>query len=47
MFLLILKSINEFRSEPWHFRYVGKEIAKYIYDNNITLEEYYVTFLDK
>ena len=41
------ENITEFRSEPWHYRYVGKEIAKYIYDNNITLEEYYVTFLDK
>ena len=26
--------------EPWHFRYVGKEIAKIIHDNNWTLEEY-------
>lgn len=26
--------------EPWHFRYVGKEAAKKIYDNNWTLEEY-------
>lgn len=26
--------------EPWHFRYVGPEIAKYIYDEGITLEEY-------
>lgn len=26
--------------EPWHYRYVGKEAAKYIYDNQITLEEY-------
>ena len=25
---------------PWHYRYVGKEAAKYIYDNGITLEEY-------
>ena len=41
------EKITEFRSEPWHFRYVGKDIAKYIYENNITLEEYYVTFLDK
>ena len=23
--------------EPWHFRYVGKEIAKYIYENNLIL----------
>ncbi|MCI9077680.1 MAG: M15 family metallopeptidase [Lachnospiraceae bacterium] len=27
--------------EPWHFRYVGKEAAKYITKNNITLEEFY------
>lgn len=26
--------------EPWHFRYVGVESAKYIMENGITLEEY-------
>ena len=26
--------------EPWHYRYVGKEAAKEIYDQDITLEEY-------
>ncbi|MCR5420097.1 MAG: M15 family metallopeptidase [Lachnospiraceae bacterium] len=26
--------------EPWHFRYVGKEAAKAIYDSGLTLEEY-------
>lgn len=31
--------------EPWHYRYVGKEIAKYIYENNITYEEYFEYFL--
>lgn len=41
------ENITGFRSEPWHFRYVGKDIAKYIYENDITLEEYYVIFLDK
>lgn len=41
------EGITGFRSEPWHYRYVGKEIAKYIYENNITFEEYYVMFLDK
>ncbi len=29
--------------ESWHYRYVGKEIATYIKDNNISLEEYYAT----
>ena len=26
--------------EPWHFRYVGVEIATYIMQNGLTLEEY-------
>ena len=41
------ESITGFRSEPWHYRYVGKKIANYIHSENITLEEYYVKFLDK
>lgn len=32
--------ITGFKYEPWHYRYVGKDIAKYIYDKDITLEEY-------
>lgn len=27
-------------NEPWHFRYVGKKVAKEIYDNEWTLEDY-------
>lgn len=34
------KAITGIEYEPWHIRYVGKEVAKYIYDNGITLEEY-------
>lgn len=41
------ETITGFRSEPWHYRYVGKEIAEYIHKHNITFEEYYVMFLDK
>lgn len=26
--------------EPWHFRYVGKEAAKEIFEQDVTLEEY-------
>ena len=26
--------------EPWHYRYVGKEVAKELYDAGLTLEEY-------
>ncbi len=26
--------------EPWHYRYVGKEAAKFMYENDLCLEEY-------
>lgn len=41
------EDITGIRSEAWHYRYVGKKAAKYIYENDITLEEYYAKFLDK
>ena len=31
--------------EPWHYRYVGKEAAKYIYEHKICLEEYLELFM--
>ena len=34
------ENITGYNYEPWHIRYVGKRAAKYIYKNNITLEEY-------
>lgn len=33
-------NITGYQYESWHYRYVGKEVAKYIHDNNLTLEEY-------
>ena len=39
------ENITGFRSEPWHYRYVGEEIATYIYEHGITFEQYYVEFL--
>ena len=30
--------------QPWHLRYVGKEVAKEIYDNEWTLEDYILTY---
>lgn len=41
------ESITGYNYEPWHFRYVGVEIATYIQNNDITYDEYYVMFLDK
>lgn len=35
-----------YQYESWHYRYVGKEIAKYIHDNNLCFEEYYATHLN-
>ena len=32
-----------YQYESWHYRYVGKEIAQYIKNNNISFEEYYAT----
>ena len=32
--------ITGYQYEPWHFRYVGKKIAKEIMEEGITLEEY-------
>lgn len=34
------ESITRFKYEPWHYRYVGIDVATYIYENNLTLEEY-------
>jgi LAS superfamily LD-carboxypeptidase LdcB len=39
--------ITGYKDEPWHYRYVGKEIANYINEHPMTFEEYYVRFLDK
>ncbi len=32
--------ITGYNYEPWHLRYVGKEMAKEIYEEDLTLEEY-------
>ena len=42
------EDITGFRNEAWHYRYVGEDISKYVYEhNNMSLEEYFVIFLDK
>lgn len=37
------QDVTRYGYESWHFRYVGKETAKIIYENNWTLEEYHGT----
>ena len=50
-FILRYTEENEFITgyinEPWHYRYVGIDIATYIHNNPMTFEEYYVKFLEK
>ncbi len=40
-------TITGYMYEPWHYRYVGIEVATYIYNNNITFDEYYYEFIEK
>ena len=35
-----------YQYEPWHYRYVGIDIATYIKKHNISFEEYYVTNIE-
>ncbi|MCM3704915.1 MULTISPECIES: M15 family metallopeptidase [Cytobacillus] len=35
------ETITGYKYEPWHFRYVGVEAAKVIYEKKCTLEEYF------
>ena len=35
-----------FAYEPWHLRYVGKEVAKRIHDEDITFDEYYAYYIE-
>ncbi|MBU5315624.1 M15 family metallopeptidase [Clostridium bornimense] len=35
------EEITGYLYEPWHFRYVGVELAGVLYEKNLTLEEYY------
>ena len=35
------ESVTGYKYEPWHIRYVGKELAKKLNDGNLTLEEYF------
>ena len=35
------EAITGYSYEPWHLRYVGTSLAKYLKKNNLTLEEYY------
>lgn len=39
------ENITGYEYEPWHYRYVG-DVAKKIYDENITFDEYYAYYVE-
>jgi len=41
-----MQDITGYTYEPWHVRYVGKDIAEAVYDSGLTLEEYMEQFDD-
>ncbi len=38
--------ITGYHYESWHYRYVGVEVATYIYEHDITFDEYYAYFIE-
>lgn len=41
------QQITGYIPESWHYRFVGKDVAKIIYENNITFDEYYAYYIEK
>jgi LAS superfamily LD-carboxypeptidase LdcB len=40
-------NLTGFDYEPWHYRYVGVDVATKIYNENITFDEYYAYYIEK
>lgn len=41
------EKITGYQYEPWHYRYVGKEVALKIHEEDITFDEYYAYYIEK
>ena len=41
------EEITGYNYEAWHYRYLGKELAKKVYESGLTYDEYYAYYLDK
>ena len=37
--------ITGYSYEPWHYRYVGTDVATIIFEEGITYEEYYAKYI--
>lgn len=40
------EDITGYSYESWHYRYVGREIATYMKEHDMTFDEYYVQFIE-
>jgi D-alanyl-D-alanine carboxypeptidase len=41
------ENLTGYSYESWHYRYVGKDVAKKIHDEGITYDEYYAYYIEK
>ena len=41
------EDLTGYKYEAWHYRYVGKDLAKKVFDSKLTFDEYYAYYLDK
>ena len=42
-----LENITGYNFESWHYRYVGKDLAKKVYESGLTYDEYYAYYIEK
>ncbi len=41
------EEVTGYDYEAWHYRYVGKDIATFMKNNDLTYDEYYARYIDK
>ena len=39
-------NLTGYKYESWHYRYLGKELAKKVYDSGLTYDEYYAYYIE-
>lgn len=39
------ESLTGYEAEPWHWRYIGEELAAKVYQSGLTYDEYYLLYL--
>ena len=40
------ENVTKYPYESWHYRFVGQDLATFIYENNLTLEEYIYMYVE-